>query len=238
MVYVGSKSRIAKYICPIIQSYIKNDTKAYIEPFVGGGNVIDKIQSPIKIGLDKNKYLIELLKTVRDNPEYFPIEITETEYNTVKKYRERYSNWYQGYVGFVPTFGSKFFSGYGRTTNTNRNYSLERSKNLLKQQPNLKDIKFIHKDYAEINPNEIENCVIYCDPPYKGTYSYNVKNFDYVFFYNWCIELSKKNTVLVSEYEIENEHFECIWEKSITVSLDYKNTSKKSKKTEKLYIVK
>ena len=41
MVYQGSKERISKYICPIIQSYI-NDTGAttFIDAFCGGGNVI------------------------------------------------------------------------------------------------------------------------------------------------------------------------------------------------------
>jgi DNA adenine methylase len=35
--YMGSKSRIAKYIVPIIQKYInENDIAMYIEPFVGG----------------------------------------------------------------------------------------------------------------------------------------------------------------------------------------------------------
>ena len=34
---MGSKSRIAKYIVPIIQKYInENDITMYIEPFVGG----------------------------------------------------------------------------------------------------------------------------------------------------------------------------------------------------------
>ena len=38
MKYMGSKSRIAKYIVPIIQEYIdKNEIKNYLEPFVGGG---------------------------------------------------------------------------------------------------------------------------------------------------------------------------------------------------------
>lgn len=45
MKYMGSKSRIAKDIVPIIQSYINNnDIDMYIEPFVGGANVIDKIK--------------------------------------------------------------------------------------------------------------------------------------------------------------------------------------------------
>lgn len=42
--YMGSKSRMAKEIVPIIQSYIDSNTiNNYYEPFVGGANVIDKI---------------------------------------------------------------------------------------------------------------------------------------------------------------------------------------------------
>lgn len=38
MKYMGSKSRIKKYIVPIIQDIInKNQIKLYIEPMVGGG---------------------------------------------------------------------------------------------------------------------------------------------------------------------------------------------------------
>ena len=38
MKFVGSKSRVAKYIVPIIQDYInKTNAKVYIEPFTGGG---------------------------------------------------------------------------------------------------------------------------------------------------------------------------------------------------------
>lgn len=37
MKYMGSKSRISKYIVPIIQKYIdENRIKTYVEPFVGG----------------------------------------------------------------------------------------------------------------------------------------------------------------------------------------------------------
>lgn len=44
MVYQGSKNRLTKYIVPIIQKKIdENNISTYIEPFVGGANVIDKI---------------------------------------------------------------------------------------------------------------------------------------------------------------------------------------------------
>ena len=64
MQYMGSKNSIAKYIIPIIEAcIIDNDIKNYIEFFVGGANVIDKIHIDglKKIGYDKNKYLIALL---------------------------------------------------------------------------------------------------------------------------------------------------------------------------------
>lgn len=45
MVYQGSKNKLAKYIVPIIQSYIdNNNVQAYIELFGGGANIIDKIK--------------------------------------------------------------------------------------------------------------------------------------------------------------------------------------------------
>lgn len=66
IVYQGSKNRIAKYIVPIIQKYIDdNNIETYIEPFVGGANIIDKIQCKNKIGADINDELIALLKYVQ-----------------------------------------------------------------------------------------------------------------------------------------------------------------------------
>lgn len=53
MKYMGSKSRIAKDIVPIIQKYIDgNDITEYYEPFCGGCNVIDKIRCEHKYASD------------------------------------------------------------------------------------------------------------------------------------------------------------------------------------------
>lgn len=61
MKYVGSKNKLSKELVPIIQSYITNDTKGYLEPFVGGANMIDKIKCRQKIGCDIHE---EWLKTI------------------------------------------------------------------------------------------------------------------------------------------------------------------------------
>lgn len=66
MKYVGSKNRLSKELAPIIQSYITDKTKGYFEPFVGGANMIDKINHNNKIGFDVHEELIELLKHVQN----------------------------------------------------------------------------------------------------------------------------------------------------------------------------
>lgn len=56
----------------------------YIEPFVGGGNTIQRINFHTKIGYDIDKYVIALLSYCRDNGESINPLITREEYNRVK----------------------------------------------------------------------------------------------------------------------------------------------------------
>ena len=77
MKYIGSKNRIAKELVPIIQSYITEDTVGYLEPFVGGANIIDKIKCKNKIGYDIHKQLIALLNKAKENYDSIPNEISE-----------------------------------------------------------------------------------------------------------------------------------------------------------------
>lgn len=64
MIYMGSKNRIAKDILPIILKDRKPE-QWYVEPMVGGGNLIDKVEG-LRIGADANPYVIEALKYIRD----------------------------------------------------------------------------------------------------------------------------------------------------------------------------
>ena len=239
MRYVGSKNRLAKELVPIIQSYITNETKGYIEPFVGGANMIDKIECNNKFGCDIHEELIELLKYIQNTNNILPTTITEEEYNKVRLNKDKYEKWYVGFVGFCATFGAKYFGGYARGFKedkiTPRDMAAEGIKNIEKQRKNLQNIKFKCCSYDEINKN-IKDFVIYCDPPYKGTLKYTT-DFDYDKFYKWCKEMSKNNIVLISEYWMPEE-FECIWEKKTTVRIDSnkKSKDKKMERTEKLFI--
>ena len=241
MQYIGSKNRISKELTPIIQSYINKDTKMYIEPFVGGANMIDKIQCDKKIGCDSHKQLIELLKYARDYSDLLPLHISEEEYNNVKNNKDNYEDWYLGLVGFCATFGAKYFEGYARGFKedkiTPRDYQNEAIRNLKKQASNLKGIDFYNCSFLDLPKDKINNCVIYCDAPYRDTTKYRTVKFPYEEFYQWCRDMSKNNTVLISEYNMPDD-FTCIWEKETKVNFDNNRTSGeyKNKRIEKLYI--
>ncbi len=239
MKYMGSKSRIAKYIVPILQSEInKNGIKEYIEPFCGGCNVIDKIKCDKKVANDLNKFLIALFIHLKNDGE-LPSEVSRELYNKVKKdYKNNvYEDWYCGAIGFLASYNGKFFDGgYAKsgyeTTKSGvrlRDYFKESSNNILKQIPNLLDVDFISQDYLLFAP---KNALIYCDPPYKNTTQYNIsKNFDYEKFWAKIREWSKDNIVLVSEL-IAPDDFEVVWQQEVSRSL---NASGKTKAIEKLF---
>ncbi|XZH99900.1 hypothetical protein ACSXEK_15825 (plasmid) [Clostridium perfringens] len=238
MKYLGSKNRIAKYLVPIIESYINEDTKGYLEPFVGGANVIDKVECNNKIGCDIHKELIALLNKAKENINDIPDEITEEEYNRVKNNKSDYEDWYVGLVGFCATYSARYFEGYARSFKadgvTPRNMSAEAIRNLKKQSLNLKDIKFKNCNFLDLPKDKIKGYVIYCDIPYKGTKKYKTKEFPYEEFYKWAIEMSKHNTVLISEYNMPEDNFECIWQKETKVNID-SNRKSSDKRVEKLF---
>ena len=108
---------------------------------------------------------------------------------------------------------------------------------LKKQSSNLKNIEFQCKDFREIN--NLNGYVIYCDPPYRNTTKYKTETFPYEEFYDWCREMSKDNTVLISEYWMPDD-FECIWKKERKVNSDSNRNPNddKNKRSEKLFIIK
>lgn len=241
MKYVGSKNRLSKELAPIIQNYITNDTIAYIEPFVGGANMIDKIKHHTKIGSDLHKELIALHNYNKNSSQFFPNTISEEEYNRVKNNKGHYDDWYVGLVGFCATFGAKYFGGYARGYKadgvTPRDLPNEAIRNLQKQSQNIQSITFECKSFLDYNPTEYKNCVFYLDPPYRKTLSYSTGGFPYEEFDKWAIELAKNNTVLISEYEMPEDKFECIWSKDVKVAISGQGDIKSKKRVERLFKV-
>lgn len=239
MVYQGSKARVAKYICPIIQKYIDEiGAETFIDAFCGGANVIQHISAYNKIGYDTNPYLIALLNNL-DKIESVEVPISREHYNDVKEsWRAkdgRYEDWYVGTIGFIASFGGKFFDGsYGRDDCYKDNPALSRhtqkKNNILRQVDSLKDCSFETKDFFTL---DIKNAVIYCDPPYNKTTKYPYDIYETDKFWNKVRELSKDNIVLVSELSAPDD-FKELWRKEIRNTVGSSNSLKQ---TEKLFII-
>ena len=234
MKYVGSKNRISKQIAPIIQKCIdENNITTYIEPFVGGANMIDKIRCKTRIGNDIHSELIALFQELQKGWQP-PLHISEEEYNKVRDNKSEYPDYYIAFVGFCATFGSKYFGGYARgfkaDKTTPRDIPNEAIRNLLEQVSNIQDVEFTCKNYLDFK--NLKGCVIYLDPPYEGTTKYKNNDFDYDIFWDWTRELSKDNYVFISEYNAPPD-FECIWSKKVTTSL---KVHEHEDRVEKLFI--
>lgn len=229
MKYMGSKARIAKDILPIMLKDRK-EGQYWVEPFVGGANLIDKVSGKC-IGNDANKYIIALLKYMQSDNLDIAL-VTQDEYTIVKNNKEKYPDWYIGYVGYQLSYGAQFFSSYRKDSIGKRNYAEEAKRNIEKQSKNIQHIQFYNKNYKELDIPK--NSLIYCDPPYKNTSGYsNAPTFNHDEFWKWAEQKVKDgHTVFVSEYSAPNE-WECVWQKELVSSLT-KNTGAK-KGIEKLF---
>lgn len=231
MKYMGSKNKIAKEILSIVLEH-KNKVNVYIEPFVGGANVIDKVDSSIRrIGYDLNPYLIALLKALQNDNWEYPKEYDNEYYKYVRDNKDKFDKAEIGFIG-MNSYAGKFFGGFRRDSLGKRNYYKEYCNNLDKQRNNLKDIEFICCNYKDIIFSN-EPCIIYCDPPYNSTTKYVYNNIDYNEFWNWCRELSKKHFIYISSFEAPDD-FKCVWQKERNVSLTKDTGSKKN--IERLFV--
>lgn len=198
-------------------------------------NSIDKVKCEKRIANDIHPQLIAMWKQLRGGwiP---PSHISEQEYNDVRLNKEKYPDYYVGYVGFHAVFGAKYFGGYARGFKadgvTPRDITNEAFRNTMAQIDKIKDIEFVCKDYKDL---DIHNAVIYCDPPYENTTKYSSNCIDYNEFWQWCRDKSKDNIVFISSYQAPDD-FKCIWEKQYSTCLDSKRgNSDKKNRVEKLF---
>lgn len=144
------------------------------------------------------------------------------------------------------------FSGYKKTDTYKNAYrpfdigKVDKSQVLLQfqriqplervQKMSIKNLKITNHDYTHFS--YLKNTIIYLDPPYENTVlkGYSIKEFDSQPFYDWAYEMSKKNIVLISSYEISDSRFECVYEFKNASSANYGEAHRK--KTEKLFMVK
>ncbi len=234
MKYMGSKNRIAKYLLPII---LKDRKKGqwYVEPFVGGANMIDKVDGN-RIGADSNEYLIAMWQGLQENKSR-PYLIEKELYNKARDFfnKSEYSTFDEfmiGWIGWMGSYNGRFFDGgYSGHSVGKRDYITEQIRNTENQISKIKEIHFVYSSYDKLEiPN---NSIIYCDIPYKDTKQYSSsKNFNHNNFWNWAREKSQDgHEVFISEYNAPDD-FKCIWQMEVTNSM---NTTKTYKPTERLF---
>ena len=233
MKYMGSKARIAKHILPIILKDRK-EGQWYVEPFVGGANIIDKV-SGNRIGGEYNEYVAAMWIKLEDG--YLFPTVSKAEYKLIKENKELYDPALVGWVGICCSYSGKWFGGYAGKVNTkggSRDYQAEAFLNVKKQLPNIKGVKFVCASYnkLDIPPHS----VIYCDIPYAGSTGYK-DIFEYKAFWGWCREQAKAgHKVYISEYNAPAD-FVCVWEQEVKSSLSANGKSGGSKKSiERLFV--
>jgi DNA adenine methylase len=221
MKYMGSKNRIAKHLLPIILAECeKHGITKWVEPFVGGANMIDKVPDNFeRIGYDLNDHVIHALIDIRDNADKLPDAVSEEDYRSYKGLPpQSMTSW----VRIACAYGGIFESKLAADKTGLRDYAKEAKRNALKQSPKMQNVQFICDSYENLN---FTNALIYCDPPYQGTSGYKTGAFDHDKFFEWCRQQSKKNIVFVSEYNAPDDFIE-VWRGE--VKTNFASTRKKA----------
>lgn len=226
MQYMGSKGRLSKYILPIMLRY-RAENQAWVEPFVGGGNVIDKVPG-MRIGADINRHAIEALISIRDHIDELPKSNQEFTKEDYEKIRQGAYYKYKSYAGFSFSYGAGWLNSWSRN-NINTDYVARAYRHALKQNAGMQGVELINESY--LNLQIPANSLIYCDPPYLNTAGYNT-NFNHDEFWDWCRQKAQEShIVFVSEYTAP-DGIECIYERL------HDNKLNDTKVLEKLFLIK
>lgn len=97
------------------------------------------------------------------------------------------------------------------------------------------NLQYTNDDY--MNFVYLSGTILYLDPPYeKATDKYKLGKFNSAEFYEWAYKMSKRNTVIISSYEVNDDRFEPVFEfKTARSTLNSKGFGNR---TEKLFMVK
>lgn len=101
---------------------------------------------------------------------------------------------------------------------------IARLENLARDKEACSRIEYHCTDYRniEIPPHSL----IYCDPPYLGRVSYGYAvDFNHADFLDWAeMQAKRGNAVFVSEYEIDDPRFVCVWAKCKKIRMGNANS--------------
>lgn len=110
------------------------------------------------------------------------------------------------------------FSGYKQTEtfrSAKQSWRLQQLEQLqqlerLQQLKGIQGLEIANYDYTAFS--NVENAIFYLDPPYQNTMNGYKFEFNHSLFYDWCVEMAKKNIVIISSYSIPDPRFKVVWE--------------------------
>jgi DNA adenine methylase len=206
---IGSRQGIASDIASVINCLIFTEhIEYYYEPFVGGANIVDKVQANKRIASDIDKGLIELYQRLQSGF-IIPDKITIEQYfDSLAHYKAKdksYQDWMYKFVGLMTSTNGKLFD-HGKIKNDKQLDKIynDNKNELEKQMINLTDVEFRHCDYNDIIESIKEKALIYCDIP-------DDKKFNTVDFWNKIRKSGKNNIVIISAKQAPDD-FKILWE--------------------------
>lgn len=216
---MGSKQRHAADLIAVTCANRKQG-QCYVEPFVGGGNVICKVpqaQGP-RIANDLNWRMVALLDAAGNKGWRPPEVMTRTLWTKIKNKQDDYPPELVAFAATACCFGSSWFSAYiidlPDTAAKNRDYEAVK-RAFERDGPGLEGVIFHSLSYSEFTPHIPPESIIYCDPPYTGTTGYagaktiikidealSKNNWKANNFWKWADALvTEGHRVYVSEYK-------------------------------------
>ena len=224
MRYLGGKSRAGKHIAKFLNGAL-GGTRRFIEPFVGGFNIVPHVKTTGAIQCaDIKRPLVAMYQDLQHGWDP-PQTVTKEEYAAAKSLPD--TDPLKAFIGFGCSFGGKWFGGYARgerlKSGAPRNYAANGRNSLIKALPHICRVgDFLAGDYRFLFTGA-QDAVIYCDPPYANTTKYSTGAFDHVAFWAWCQDMATNNDVFVSEYTCPVPHtvaLELTRDRSLNVNSD------------------
>lgn len=166
MQYLGGKSRLAKKFAPILDAALAKKNGRFIEPFVGGFNVVPNLKHvTVASCADLHPGLIKLYSAILHDGWEPPDTITEEEYKRLKAECD-WSDPLYAFAAFGCSFAAKEWGTYARSGDGS-NYAKRAKESLARKFSGLPQVYFHHRPYQETEFFPGRREVVYCDPPYK-----------------------------------------------------------------------
>ena len=222
---------MARHIAEHLNSH---ECSTYLEPFMGSCWVTAKVKHKTRLAGDAHNEIVCLYHRVVNEGWEPPEHISEDEYKSMRAQRfqeERdYSPEMMAFVGFGCAYGGAYFRMYA-----GESYAGRSKRSILKKSKHLEGVQFFTADYKDLNPS---GCLVYCDPPYDGKYSYRISGrrgngeFNTDEFWGVMDQWSENNVVYISELSAP-EGYECVMDVAVTSCIRSKDGC--TKRHEKLF---